>query len=126
MMLSKSWNVPIPALVDDEYLSNAVEGRQPKGRPCTLGLFVSSCGLFELLEEILSSFYSAERTSDSALQSYTSDKCRELVEPVLQFNRRLDRFIDSVPKYLRISSNACPPPSNDKILQLQQQVLYCR
>lgn len=126
-MLSKSWDVPAPALIDDEYLNNATEGVQPDGKPSVMGLFVSSCKLFQLLEEILNSFYSGEPFPDLSKQETASDMAKAFIAPVLQYNRRLDKFIDSVPDYLKLTENpeAVKLNGNNSVL-LQQQVLYCR
>jgi hypothetical protein len=123
-MLSTSWDVPVPALIDDEYLNNATEGFQPEGKPSVLGLFVSSCYLFELLEEILNSFYSGEPFPDLSKQEKASEMAKAFIAPVLQYNRRLDSFIDSVPEYLKLGGDATKYNSNS--VALQQQVLYCR
>jgi len=125
-MLSHSWTVPIPKLIDDEYLSNTIENEQPAGIPSNLGLFVSSCRLFELLEEILRSFYSGDPTPDLSKHETASSMAKSLIEPVLQYNRRLDDFLANVPPYLRISENADILAFNNNSLELQKQVLYCR
>jgi hypothetical protein len=116
-MIGRSTTVPIPALVDDEYLSDKIEASQPAGVQSRLGLFVSSCELFEILEEILDLFY---RDGGNGA-THTA----ELVTPVLDFNRRLDKFVDNVPDYLRIQGREQAPATEDHI-QLQQQVLFCR
>lgn len=125
-MLSQSWTVPTPKLIDDEYLSDTIENEQPAGIPSNLGLFVSSCRLFELLEEILRSFYSGDPTPDLSKHETASSMAKSLIEPVLQYNRRLDDFLASVPPYLRISDTADVLAFNNNSLELQKQVLYCR
>jgi hypothetical protein len=125
-MLSTSWDVPVPALIDDEYLNNATEGFQPEGKPSVLGLFVSSCYLFELLEEILNSFYSGEPFPDLSKQEKASEMAKAFIAPVLQYNRRLDNFIDSVPNYLKLGHYGDTTKYNSNSVALQQQVLYCR
>lgn len=126
-MLSQSWDVPTPALIDDEYLSNVTTGVQPEGKPSVMGLFVSSCSLFDLLEEILNSFYSGEPFPDLSKQEKASEMAKAFIAPVLQYNRRLDKFIDSVPDYLKITDygDGVKLNNNNSVL-LQQQVLYCR
>lgn len=126
-MLSQSWDVPVPALIDDEYLSNAIEGKQPEGKPSVMGMFVSSCSLFDLLEEILNSFYSGEPFPDLSKQEKASEMAKAFIAPVLQYNRRLDRFIDSVPDYLKLTESSDGVKfNNNNSVTLQQQVLYCR
>lgn len=125
-MLSTSWDVPVPALIDDEYLNNATEGFQPAGKPSVMGLFVSSCNLFELLEEILNSFYSGEPFPDLSKQEKASEMAKAFIAPVLQYNRRLDKFIDSVPEYLKLTEYGDGMKFSNNSVNLQQQVLYCR
>lgn len=125
-MLSSSWDVPVPALIDDEYLNNATEGQQPEGKPSVMGLFVSSCNLFELLEEILNSFYSGEPFPDLSKQEKASEMAKQFIGPVLQYNRQLDKFIDSVPDYLKLTRYGDGTKFNSNSVALQQQVLYCR
>ncbi|SMR48120.1 unnamed protein product [Zymoseptoria tritici ST99CH_1E4] len=117
-IIGHSTSVPIPSMVDDEYLSDRIEATQPKEALSRLGLFTSSCGLFEILDEILDLFY-RDRGGNSATQA------AELVAPVLNFNRRLDKFAETVPEYLRVQGRESPPSTEDHI-QLQQQVLFCR
>jgi hypothetical protein len=119
-MLSTSWDVPVPALIDDEYLNNATEGFQPAGKPSVMGLFISSCNLFELLEEILKSF------PDLSKQETASEMAKAFIAPVLQYNRRLDKFIDSVPEYLKLTEYGDGMKFSNNSVTLQQQVLYCR
>ena len=125
-MLSSSWDVPVPALIDDEYLNNGTEGQQPEGKPSVMGLFVSSCDLFQLLEEILNSFYSGEPFPDLSKQDKASDMAKAFIAPVLQYNRRLDEFIDSVPSYLKLGQYGEGAKFNSNSVALQQQVLYSR
>jgi hypothetical protein len=125
-MLSSSWDVPVPALIDDEYLNNATEGQQPEGKPSVMGLFVSSCDLFQLLEEILNSFYSGEPFPDLSKQEKASDMAKAFIAPVLQYNRRLDKFIDCVPSYLKLGQYGEGAKFNSNSVALQQQVLYSR
>jgi len=115
-MLQDAGKVPIPMLIDDEFLrDDGEEGHQPTDVPSRLGLFVSSCTLFEHLAEILRTFYTASSEPD------------DLVEIVLRLNRRLDSFAKSVPDYLQ-TSEVSPLVVSEKnnCVSLQQQVLYCR
>jgi hypothetical protein len=90
-MIDKSHSVPIPVMIDDDYLSDHEEARQPPGIYPRLGMFVSSCKLFEILEEILELFY---RDTGSQRLGNGGTKVAELVTAVLDFNRRLDSFME--------------------------------
>ncbi|KAH7121718.1 fungal-specific transcription factor domain-containing protein [Dactylonectria macrodidyma] len=122
-MIGASYSTPIPSMIDDEHLQETGAGIQPPDVPSRMGLFVSSCRLFEIVADILSSFYA--RNDDSKLN--TGACVQEMFADVLDFNRRLDEFSASIPDYLKVSRNSRPIPSdNPGHINLQQQVLYCR
>lgn len=122
-MLGHNSEVPIPEAIDDEYLAHRGVGAQPASVPSRLGLFVSSCRLFELLEEVLERFY---REGPSPKQANEAETAADIVGPVLDLNRRLDAFEESVPGYLRVFDHGSINGRNEDHVQLQQQVLYCR
>lgn len=123
LMVRDSHNTRIPSLIDDEYLQGTSIGTQPTDIPSRMGLFVSSCKLFEILSDILSSFYMGKDTSSSK----NDTRMQEITADVLCFNRRLDQFSASIPSYLKMSKD--PPglqsPTEGYII-LQKQVLHCR
>jgi hypothetical protein len=126
-MLSNSWNVPVPLLVDDEYLSIQGEGTQPLDVPSRLGLFVSSCKLFEILHEILLNFYAKDSGTRNSKHLDPDAYAREIIGDVLSYNRRLDMFRDSIPEYLRtVRTSHITISEKNSCVNLQQQVLYCR
>jgi hypothetical protein len=126
-MLTSSGNVPIPLLIDDEYLSVQAVGVQPSEVPSRLGLFVSSCKLFEILHDILSNFYAESSGSGLSKQLESGGDARHLLVDVLNYNRRLDKFNDSIPEYLRTSrTSQIVVSEKNSCVNLQQQVLYCR
>lgn len=127
-MIGKSWNVPIPSLIDDEYLrDDREEGIQPVDVPSRMGLFVSSCTLFEILADILGYFY-IDESRDGPPRYFRSEAFnREVLPQVLDFNRRLDDLSKFVPDYLRIEKmDGTAIPDKNSCVNLQQQVLYCR
>lgn len=113
----------MPSLIDDEYLRTDGDGAQPKGSNSRMGLFVYSCKLFEILDDILSTFYSVDASADPVSQS----RLQDMVSEVLSFNRRLDNFIISLPGYLKTAqSSQVVMTERNSWTNLQQQVLYCR
>lgn len=56
-MLQGPWNVQLPSIIDDEYLLEEGTGFQPADIPSRMNLFVYSLQLFDIMEEILSTFY---------------------------------------------------------------------
>lgn len=122
-MIGESYNTKIPTMIDDEFLQEVGIGTQPPNVPSQMGLFVSSCKLFEILTDILSTFYVGKDDS-----SWKQDKCtQEMIAGALSFNRRLDEFASSIPDYLKTPDGARPElTGREGYINLQQQVLYCR
>lgn len=122
-MVNSTDGTPVPSLIDDEYLRMDGEGIQPKAVNSRMGLFVYSCRLFEILNDILSSFYSVADSTDPVSES----RLQDMVSEVLSFNRRLDNFITSLPDYLKTAqSSQVVISERNNSTNLQQQVLYCR
>lgn len=126
-MISSPSHVPVPLLIDDEYLLVEGEGEQPPDVPSRLGLFVSSCKLFEILHEILYNFY-GEESGNGLLEQFKSDsRARDILVEVLDYNRRLDRFSNTIPEYLQTNeSSGIVFSQKNSCINLQQQVLFCR
>ncbi|KAH7132729.1 fungal-specific transcription factor domain-containing protein [Dactylonectria macrodidyma] len=125
-MLSNSSSVPLPLIVDDEYLLEDGEGTQPVTSQCRIGSFVYTVQLLELLNEVLHSFYA----EDGKTQVPTTGKHEERPMPdlheMLRLNSKLDRFLEDLPTNLRlqnVSGNSEAPTGNPL---LQARVLYCR
>jgi len=126
-MITKSKNVPVPLLIDDEYLSAEDDGIQPPQIPSRMGLFVSTCSLFEILDDILCSFYVKDTGFASPRHNETTTRISEMIAEALQFNRRLDTFIAGIPKYLQMKDNSRTTVSDrNTCVNLQQQILHCR
>ena len=126
-MITNTDDVPLPAMIDDEYLSkSSKESLQPPNKPSRLGMFVYSCKLFDLLKEMLNFVSSKEVIAAIRRESKIDQSDRgEVVAQVLNLTRKLDQFSESVPPYLRISSESSME-STESHVQLQQRVLYCR
>lgn len=125
-MICSKVDVLVPSLIDDEYLGERGEGVQPADLPSRLGLFVSSCTLFGLLEEILATFYRDQSGVSSQRQAHGATSASEILASVLDLNRRLDLFVANVPEYLRVPAQGAPSVPREDHVHLQQQVLYCR
>ena len=55
-MIDKQIDVPIPALIDDEFLAERGIGKQAENVPCRLGLFVSSSPLLQTSYPLLCTY----------------------------------------------------------------------
>lgn len=126
-MISNNWDVPMPALIDDEYLRTDGVGQQPPGIPSRIGLLVSSSSLFTILDEILASLYSENLRNNLSEILQDDTRVQEMILGVLILNRRLESFVDTVPDYIRgaISTNRVPKEQITSV-QIQEQVLFCR
>ncbi|KZL77221.1 transcriptional regulatory protein [Colletotrichum tofieldiae] len=119
VLLSRQYSVPVPATVDDEHLSEIIEGAQPFERPSYLVFFVQSLALFDVLNEILATFY-----SDG---DYVLERRAECLNNVLQLSSKLDALSDSFPDYLREGADLTK--FDDELrgcLQMQANILKSR
>ncbi|CAG9988157.1 unnamed protein product [Clonostachys byssicola] len=107
--------------------NNGPSGKQPSGKPSRLGLFVSSCTLLELLEEVLA-FLSRHEPVTKNMQSKSAAKPQrgETLTSILSLNRRLNEFASTIPGYLKLSDKDITPTSSVNHVALQQHVLHCR
>lgn len=126
-MLQGPWNVQIPSIIDDEYLLEEGAGFQPADIPSRMNLFVYSLQLFDIMEEILSTFYISSSGSHASKEQYSDIRNRKNLGEVLEINARLDQFRDSIPEALKpevVSVMRNEPRYNH--IKLQSMVLYCR
>lgn len=120
-MIDTSFTTTVPSMIDDEYLRKDAEGIQPPTIPSVMGLCVYSCSLFEILADILVSFYSPKFSSNLESCGYKHG----MLTQVLAFDARLDRFIDNVPQDLKPDVGDAAS-AQDGNLSLQREVLHCR
>jgi hypothetical protein len=124
-MIITPTDVPLPSMIDDEYLSASTEGHQPPGKHSRLGAFVYSCKLFELLGLVLDFLSSPILQSTS--QAKVLAQIGDVLSRVRELNRKLDSFSESVPQYLRKSDQtSLHTTAHDNHTHLQQRVLHCR
>ncbi|KAF4472260.1 C6 transcription factor [Fusarium albosuccineum] len=106
---NRCWNVVSKLLmIDDEFLLEDGEGAQPSHLNPRMGSFVYSLKLFDILNEILATFYARKNTFFQGHDTASWD-CQEL-DVVLRFNMQLNKFWESVPNYLAVSQG--PEGSN--------------
>ncbi|KAF5250764.1 hypothetical protein FANTH_4036 [Fusarium anthophilum] len=98
--------VPLPEPIDDEYLSEVDEGCQPENSPSRMAFFVYNMKLFNILDDILSQFYS------HGYQNVTQDETVKLAEYLRDIPRlcsELDNFLESLPSHLKIDCDTGTP-----------------
>ena len=122
-MINKSCTTPVPSLIDDEYLSVELEASQPTHVPSRMGLLVYSCKLFDILADVLESFYAPS----TRVSPEPEHRLKNMVIQALGYNRRLDDFLGSLPGYLKPTHTLqVSDAEKNHYTTLQQQVLYCR
>lgn len=126
-MITNNWDVPLPSLIDDEYLRTDGVGRQPPTISSRIGLLVSTSNLFGILDEILATLYSENLRNNLNEILQDDTRVQEMILGVLVLNRRLESFVDTVPEYLRdaLTTNRVPRKQITSV-QIQEQVLFCR
>lgn len=126
-MISTSWHVPLPSLIDDEYLSADGQGEQPQNRPSRLGLLIWSSKLFLILDEFLLSFYAPHPQKSVDTMSEGDLNVQQIISDVMLLNRRIEEFFDSIPEYLRLKTGSELVPEQEELsVTIQKQILNCR
>ncbi|KAK0387822.1 hypothetical protein NLU13_4067 [Sarocladium strictum] len=128
VMISERSGVPIPSLIDDDYLRVQGEGCQPVGAPSGLGLLAYSSKLFLILDDILLDFYSSNPGCNVMEMTAEEINVQKILSDIMARNRRLEEFLDQIPAYLRYDSLPIGIRSSpqEKSVEIQRQILYCR
>lgn len=100
-MVPASWKVELPSMIDDEYLMEAGEGVQPIGLPSQMSLFVYTIRLFDILEEVLAIFYSAQCNLFFEDETRLGSQASEAFSEVLRLEAKLNQFNSEIPRFLR-------------------------
>ncbi|GIJ86504.1 hypothetical protein Asppvi_005393 [Aspergillus pseudoviridinutans] len=126
-MISGDSGVPLPLVIDDEYLKQDGEGIQPSQSECSMRFFVFSIQLFEILDRIMSKIYRYESVNPSNEGGEDFWWSRDRLEDVLKLNNALDDWHDTLPNNLRLqcATEARADLRSDTAI-LQAKVLYSR
>lgn len=111
--------VPLPQAIDDEYLLEVGEGRQPDDKPSRMSFFIQSIALFDILNDILTKFYSHPNRSQAEMPS-------EYLTEIPRLCSRLEGFLDGLPQHLKIQQNSEKPGGPANCFQVQSQILKSR
>ncbi|KAG5951471.1 hypothetical protein E4U53_003021 [Claviceps sorghi] len=125
-MIHGTNSVPLPLNIDDEYLRLDGVGVQPHDAPSYLSLFVNSCVLFEILQDVLHFVTTCEPGTEPACEEAYAAPSSRIVGQVLELNRRLDHFSKTLPRYLHMSESEIGNVSCSNEEGLQKNVLCCR
>ncbi|KAJ6038242.1 fungal-specific transcription factor domain-containing protein [Penicillium canescens] len=103
-MLTHSSLVPLPLMVDDEYLLENGEGTQPVASKCRIGVFIHSIHLLDILNEVLSSFYPGNGGAQVSTTGNHLERSTPDMHEMLRLNLKLDQFFESLPRELRLQA----------------------
>lgn len=118
--MSRRTPVPLPELIDDEYLSETNEGLQPQNVPSRLAYFLYAIKLHNIRER---SRIPGTKYLNSGRKRYSG---REISD-VLDLTSDLDSFLEDLPPYLRSNhASAYPASGNEACFKLQARVLRAR
>lgn len=118
--LSKDTSVPLPQLIDDEYLSKTDEGHQPHNIPSRLTFFIYAIKLLNI----------RERSRVVETQKVKADRAAysgQELGATLDLISDLDHFVETLPTYLQVDhGHALLEPVDETYFQLQARVLKAR
>lgn len=122
-----SFSLPLPLLVDDEFLLSNGEGQQPEDTISYLGLFVSSITLYEIMADVLamSSAYRELRLRETQKSRPWWDF--HSLDRILEINKALEEFELSLPTHLRAPQSYDEAIKNSqRMAWIQAKILHCR
>ncbi|EXL68066.1 hypothetical protein FOPG_15863 [Fusarium oxysporum f. sp. conglutinans race 2 54008] len=125
-MLSHSSLVPLPLMVDDEYLLEDGEGTQPAATLCRMGLFVYTVKLLDILNEMLHCFYAEAGHAQVVTIGNHQERSMPDLHEMLRLNSKLDQFLEALPSNLRLQTVSGNPDAPSGSALLQARILYCR
>jgi hypothetical protein len=126
-MVSDYAGLKLSSVIDDEFLLQEGEGAQPINLPSEMNLFVYSTQLFDILEEVLSTFY-YNRTGKFLNHGKGSDIwSREAHAKILQIDSKLVQFKATLPEVFskEFAQRSENEPFHNNIL-LQSSVMRTR
>lgn len=118
-------DVPLPAIIDDEYMLEDGEGVQPPDIPSRMALFVHSATLFTVLEEVFTTFYHSQ--GGTVNHDSTDFESSEALSNVLRIEAMLKQWKDELPDFCKPGSPMSHPtePWYDR-MSLQSVILQNR
>jgi hypothetical protein len=110
----KETKTPLPELIDDEYLSETMEGQQPENTPSRLEFNVLLIKLWDLREQ--------SRIDEIKFLDIGGRYSRKELGSTLDYISELDNFLERLPFHLRRDDNM-PASRNESCFQLQGRVI---
>jgi hypothetical protein len=124
-MVLDSSSVPKPGMINDEYLSETRQGAQPTNAYPQMSCFVYSCGLFDILYQILVEFYVKKKSSPH--NQSTGSWLGEETQVIMGYHRELSKFQESLPAFLATSESYMDSTCTDESgVALGSRILHSR
>jgi hypothetical protein len=126
-MISKSLSdeVPLPAMIDDEFLGRQADGAdaQPANRPPMMAFYVKSLHLYSIINDILLALYMShdDTTQKENYNSMFHKTESSDIARVFQLDQALMTWGQTLPLHLRLSSLESAQNST-----LYRQAVVCR
>lgn len=121
-MLTHASAVTSPLAVDDEFLSDPLTEILHEQDESQMGFFIQSIGLFEILNDILTTLYVHDTGGESPRERKFLSQ--ERLQTMMRLNSALDQFWRKVPPYL--TAQTPEMGSRKECFILQANVLLCR
>ncbi|KAJ5586648.1 hypothetical protein N7450_006435 [Penicillium hetheringtonii] len=128
-MISKvsSGAVPLPLLVDDEFISEnaAAEPMQPSGQPSLLAFYAKTLELYEIMNDVLLSLYRpiTDDGADDIHEFYFNKTLNEGEHSIFELDHNLTLWARSLPAHLRVGA---APERDNPVFFRQGIVLNAR
>jgi hypothetical protein len=119
MISEETYDVALPANVDDEHISPSAIEPQPEGRPSKMAFFIVSIRLNQLMVKIIRALYNPIR--DKKASSF--EKEGRQLSAIMALGRALKEWVVALPAHLCFGSDAT---STTWVLLRQQNVLESR
>ncbi|KAE8443487.1 hypothetical protein EG329_001798 [Mollisiaceae sp. DMI_Dod_QoI] len=127
-MISLPSSIPLPLLIDDEYLLVDGEGQQPANTDSYLGFFLSSLKLFDIMSDVLTMYYNQKESSLHSHHTGTPWWRSHLLDDILKIDSTLDDFANTLPNHLKIQQNTAEAWTQNagNMKWRQAKILQCR
>jgi len=98
-------DVLLPLIIDDEYLLQDGEGIQPPEIPSRMNLFVYTIQLFDIMDDILNTFYSHHGDAFLDGRWQLDLEISEALTDVFRIDARMNEWKESIPDFLQPQVN---------------------
>ena len=125
-MIQATRESPLPQAIDDEYLLVNAEGCQPVGLEPRMNLFIYSIKLWNILHDVLSTFYSGSRNSCFIDKVEVHGWSPSWLNDLLRLDEALDGLQTSLPGNLKLAKLEGTTSQVDDWVRLQIYVFQSR